>query len=175
MAENNIINRDKICIGRVTRLNIVKEFVGGIRIVKYTPCRSIIFTPDNNKANDLLYNSPKYDMLELSSEIPQFNNSKIVVKDIYNISKTLIRFGYNEYLKQEDIINIRKTLFNKSFLFDNFNMFELEEEIKPVNMEEFISIEDIDNCSILLFNQIKYMITKLLNKQRYEIANSDNI
>lgn len=86
MTTNNIIDRDKICIGKVTRLNIVKEFVGGIRIVKYTPYRSTIFTPDNNKANDLLYNSPKYDMLELSSEIPQFNNSKIVVKDIYNIS-----------------------------------------------------------------------------------------
>lgn len=175
MTTNNIIDRDKICIGKVTKINTVKELQGGICIVKYTPYRNILFTPDNNKANDLLYNSPKYDILELTSKTPQFNTSKIVVKDIYNISKTLIRLGYSEYLKQDDIIQIRKTVFNKSFLFDNFELFGLEEEIKPVNIENFVCTNDIDYYPTLLIRQIKYIITKLLNKQRYEISNSDDI
>ena len=53
-------------------------------------------------------------------------------------------------------------------------MFGLEEEVKSVNMEGFADIEDIDYCSTLLIEQINYIITKLLDKQRYEMIYSNN-
>jgi len=96
----------------------------------YSIYRSVLFTLNEEKmANDLLYQSPNYPILNLTDDNVCLNleGEKVIVKDYINLSQLLKYYKYNEELTYEDILKIRKKFFNSDFVKDNCELFGLKE------------------------------------------------
>lgn len=131
--------RDNVYVGQVIRTSCVyqkrvmrasKEKNGILDVDRWRGYRSILFTlNEDNLADDLLYNSPNYPILNISDneKCTDFNNRIILVKDAYNLSELLRYFNYNKELTYEDIIRIRKTFFSGKFVYDNCELFGYRE------------------------------------------------
>lgn len=86
--------------------------------------RTMLFVLDeNNCANDLLYDSPHYPIFNISSNKDCLNSSICILEYTYQLSKVLQYFEYPEQLGYEDIVKIRKSLFNCNFVLDNCELF----------------------------------------------------
>ena len=86
----------------------------------------MLFTPDENSySSDLLYNSPAYPILNVTSDDICLNlgENSTVIKDACNLGALLKYFGFDENLTHEDIINIRKTFFTGRFAKDHSRLF----------------------------------------------------
>lgn len=94
----------------------------GLRPKSFT--RTMLFVLDeNNHANDLLYNSPHYPIFNISPNKDCLNSSICILHDTYQIGKVLKYFGYSDKLIYDDILKIRKELFNCDFVLDNCELF----------------------------------------------------
>lgn len=135
-----IVCRDNIYVGEVVKTRCV--FRRGynnmgintdgekLTIQSWKSYRSMLFAPDEDSlANDLLYNSPNYPILNMSDEEAclYFNRSIILIKEAYNIAELLKYFGYGEELTYDDIQKIRKTFFSSKFAMDNCELFGMKE------------------------------------------------
>ena len=97
-------------------------FAGGGPSVLFK--RTMLFVLDeNNHANDLLYDSPHYPIFNISPNKDCLNSSICVLHNTYQLGKVLSYFGYPEQLSYEDIVRIRKHLFNCDFVLDNCELF----------------------------------------------------
>lgn len=131
--------RDKIYVGEVIktkcvyhpgRIGILKQKTEKLEVDHWRGYRSILFTlTEDNLANDLLYNSPNYPILNISDnkKCMDFDDHIILVKDAYNLSELLRYFGYNKELTYKNIIKIRKTFFSRKFVYDNCELFGYKE------------------------------------------------
>lgn len=135
--------RDNIYVGEVIRTrcvyhnNIVDNTRNGeLRVDRWRSYRSILFVPnENNLADDLLYNSPNYPVLNITNneKCLDFDENIILINDACNLSELLKYFGYNEELTYQDILKIRRTFFSEKFLRDNCELFGYR-EINPEEM-----------------------------------------
>ena len=152
MVNNNTIKRDSVCIGQVVKLNTVKikdnKFIPDI----YSVYRSILFTiDDDGLSNDLIYDSPKYAVLNYTDNDIYWSNMlkdtkhrdfdlKIVVINTLNIGILLKKLGFSEQLTKSDIDYIKRVVFNKKILEDKCYQFGLV----PTNSKKTIGWYDKD-------------------------------
>lgn len=86
--------------------------------------RTMLFILDESlHANDLLYDSPHYPILNISPNEDCLNSSICILHNTYQIGEVLKYFGYPEELNYDDIVKIRRTLFNCDFVLDNCQLF----------------------------------------------------
>ena len=86
--------------------------------------RTMLFVLDeNNRANDLLYNSPHYPIFNISPNIDCLNSPICILHNTYQLASVLRYFGYRDKLTYDDIIQIRKELFSCDFVLNNCELF----------------------------------------------------
>lgn len=196
MSTKGVINRDSIYVGQVAHINGVKEHneqnpckyayqinEGDLYTLSFTPYRSILFTPDENKfSTDLLYDSPKYPILNVTDK-DYFDelrrdkgncspNGMVVIKDACNLDELLQRFDYDENLSFEDIKKIRQTIFNSKFLYENCNEFGLMRRLPPSNVTHLSVVGmPITHYPTLIRNKMMYLFAKMLRQEGFEMFN----
>lgn len=108
--KNYAININNIYLGKVARINRI--FVDNKAINKYEVYRSIIFTPNkNNQSQDLLYDTPNYPIINISTnEAMKLNDNTLVVIEAFSLKKLLKYYNYNDILTINDIKKIYKFL-----------------------------------------------------------------
>ena len=137
--KNYRINRDEVYFGEVINTGrIYRDISGDIEnetgklcAGSYYSYRNILFVPDeNNHANDLLYNSPKYPVLNLThdSEIIYLDGKNTLVQDAVNLAAVLQTFGFKQELTYKDVQLIRHTLLNSQYLKKHCELFGFEED-----------------------------------------------
>ena len=88
---------------------------------KYIKLRNILFSlTKDNLSNDLLYDSPNYPILNISSynTLSKLNNNLTIIKDATKLKILLEYFGYKNNLDESDIIKIKNTFFKPTFILD---------------------------------------------------------
>lgn len=151
-VSNEIIKRDSICIGQVAKIDTLiiknRKFTPSI----YKAYRSILFNIDSNGlCNDLIYDSPKYTILNYEDNNTYLKNlekdskdlgfnPKVVVINTLNIGLLLKKLGFKEELTNDDIIYIKNVIFNKRVLEDKCYQFGLV----PTNDHKTIGWYDKD-------------------------------
>ena len=128
-----MIDRDLIYVGKIARVYTLKKNDDTNVKDKYIPIdyeqyRSIIFTIDKDGlCNDLLYDSPKYAVLNHTDNDIYWSNMlkenkhwgfepKLVVIDAINIGMLLKKLGFGEQLTIDNIKYIKNVIFNKKIL-----------------------------------------------------------
>ena len=129
---NYVVSRNSIYIGTVIKVDkesIVRDKNNKLKIFSFCRLRNIIFTPNNQGyAKDLLYSSPSYPILNMANDKPfSHNEDFILIHDIYNLNELLNYLGYNSFLTHEDILNLRRKIFNGKFVQMNPNLFGWQE------------------------------------------------
>jgi len=134
VCRDNVYVGEVIATSRIYRLKGERDFfrkkTGQLMTGAYNSYRSMLFVPDeNNLANDLLYKTPNYPVLNLTDDETCLNlgEKSIVINDACNLALLLQYFGYNEELTYEDIIKIRKTFFTGRFAKDHCELFGWKE------------------------------------------------
>ena len=90
--------------------------------------RSMLFTLDENKhANDLLYNSPHYPILNISPHDDCLKSNICIGHDTYEMYKLLKYFGYPEEIGYEDVLKIRNTFFTCDYVLDHCETYGCKE------------------------------------------------
>lgn len=134
---NYQIKREQVFIGRVVKPTSRNQIVlenGKLSIYQFTPYRSILFTLNEKKlADDLLYNSPEYPVLDFSSNGSCFN-AEIVIQEAYNLEPLLTFFQFPNTLTLEQIIMLRKHFFDGTWGFRNCHLFGYR-EVLPEDWE----------------------------------------
>ena len=87
---------------------------------------------EDGLANDLLYNSPEYPIMNITPDDLLVNKTGIdtIIAEPYKISDLLKYLDYNDELTYQDILNIRKNIINKKFLDSNYQLFGLKKKDK---------------------------------------------
>ena len=167
---NKTIKRDLICIEHVAKLDTIKIVDNKFIPVIYNVYRSILFTiDDDGLCNDLLYDSPKYAVLNYTDNDVYWSNMlkenkhwgfdpKVVVINTQNIGLFLKKMGFNDELTDYDINYIKNVIFNKKILDDKCYQFGLI----PSSNKKNIGWYDKDRY------KIKYEVgpTKLYNEMK---------
>ncbi len=86
-----------------------------VDIINYIPYRKIIFVPnEKGLANDLLFDSPNYPVLNVTNDELCLNldRSSIAVKDAINLGVLLEFAGFNQEVTYRDILTVKKVLFS---------------------------------------------------------------
>ena len=142
------IDRNKIWIGQVIMPNGIYVKDGSLNVESYSSLRSMLFTlNEENLANDLLYNSPNYPILNISNDSCCFN-SVIAVKDAYNLALLLEYFGYDNKLTYGDILRIKRKFFTGTFAKDNCELFGFK-EILPEDWVFYMYEDDVIDSRII--------------------------
>lgn len=147
--------RDKLYIGRIVVTDKVrpvydfndhgikeKEIKEDSHLIapSYYPYRTIFFTLDeNNLANDLLYNSPAYPILNMTdnSYFEKHKDETItLVDDVVAIGPILKYFHYGLVLRYEDILYIKKVFFSGNYFKTYSELFGYQKVTKE-NEETF--------------------------------------
>lgn len=86
--------------------------------------RSMLFALDENRhANDLLYNSPHYPILNISPNDDCLSSDIVVGHYTFEMYELLKYFGYPEEIGYEDALQIRNTFFSCDYALDNCEIF----------------------------------------------------
>lgn len=93
----------------------------------YYPYRTIFFTLDEDKkANDLLYNSPAYPVLNITdnSYFEEHKNETVVlIDDVIYMGEILKYFNYGLVLNYQDILGIKEMFFSGDFAQNHCEVF----------------------------------------------------
>lgn len=91
--------------------------------------RNMLFVPTKERlANDLLYNSPNYKVLNMSDDEEILNSKNgIVIEDACNLGELLKYFNYKNELTYNDILKIRQIFFTGRFALDHCELFGWQE------------------------------------------------
>ncbi len=101
---------------------------GYCEIGDYAFRRNMLFTLDGNRhADDLLYDSPHYPVLNISPDEDCLKSTIFIANETYELYELLKYFGYPEELGYDDILKIRNTFFNCDYVLDNSSMYGREE------------------------------------------------
>ena len=162
--KNYIVNRDNVYVGEVVEItnNVCRRgsYVdyfnvkkGKLAIYSWMSYRSMLFTVDDNKmANDLLYKTPVYPILNITDDDICLNLKigSVVLNEAYNLSSILQYFNFNgrlfgmeEFIPDDfkaDIIDSdeRYKLYKESLKLSSTRQFgyvaknELPRELMPV-------------------------------------------
>ena len=135
-----VVCRDDIYVGEVVKTDTIYRYEGEGNFFRTKPgqlhvgawrsLRSMLFVPTEDKtANDLLYRSPNYPVLNMTDDETCINlgEKSIIVNDCYSLAPLLEYFNYNKDLTYEDILKIRKTFFTGNFAKDNCLLFGFQE------------------------------------------------
>lgn len=158
---NYRVKKENIFIGRVVKPTSKNQIVlesGKLSIYRFVPYRSILFTLDaENLANDLLYNSPKYPALNISSNDSCFN-SEIVIQEGYNLEPLLTFFQFPNYITLQEVITLRKHFFDGTWGFRNCHLFGYR-EILPEDYEYVKDGKYVDDSETLkqLYQKEKWL------------------
>ena len=92
----------------------------------------LVSVNEDGLANDLLYNSPEYPIMNITPDDLLVNKTGIdtIIAEPYKISDLLKYLDYNDELTYQDILNIRKNIINKKFLDSNYQLFGLKKKDK---------------------------------------------
>lgn len=156
MEKDYLISKYDIYVGELVSTNIIfsyssKDGRTKLGSPKREHLRSIIFYVDENyMANDLLYDSPQYPVLNItpnSEKICGFGEYIDVIRAPYNLSRLLDFYDYPEFLTYEDIWKIRNRFFNGHFTYDNHSLFGYEK----MTYQEYVNYmsDDADEISSL--------------------------
>lgn len=133
------VKRNDIYIGEVIKTRYIKRYTGDSNLYNIEPgqlyspnwysYRSILFVLTKNKmANDLLYNTDNYPILNITDDNVFYNlENDIVIKDAYNLGDLLEYYCFDDYLSYTDIVDIRKTFFSGRFAKDHCELFGWKE------------------------------------------------
>lgn len=148
------ISRENVYVGRIVKpLSFYLHNrkcngyeVGDIEVGAWRTYRNSFFTiNDELMADDLLYDSPNYPILNISNPDSYLNADPIIIK-AYNIERLLEFFGFDSFLNHEDIVNICRSYFNGYFPKDNALLFGYRElfidDGKRDNPRTFINVEE---------------------------------
>lgn len=134
-----IVCRDNVFVGEVIRtgcvfqkdaIGISSEKTGMLGVGYWRSYRSILFTLNEaNLADDLIYNSPNYPVLNISDneKCMDFDGRITLINNACNLSELLRYFGYAEELTYDDMVKIRNTFFSAKFVYDNCELFGYKE------------------------------------------------
>lgn len=90
--------------------------------------RTILFVlNENNMAEDLLFDSPNYPVLNLSDNDICLNADFTISQHIFKIGFPLKYLGFPEYLTIEDIIHLKRTYFSIDWVLDHSSLFGIYE------------------------------------------------
>lgn len=123
----NTIKRDKLYVGELV---IPYEYQlkdnGKILVYAYESCRNILFSLDDDMATDVLFESPKYPIVNITEQ-SKCEIGQMAIKDAICLGELLKYFGYPEELTGKDIHEVRQTFFTGSFGLDNAELFGYKE------------------------------------------------
>ncbi len=136
--------RDNVYAGQIVQnldyqINSDEKNKGIISLRFHHVCRNIIFTIDSeNRADDLLFNSPRYPISNVTSAISDEEKvrkmNRLMVESAVNLAPILEYLGYKSKLGYEDILKIRKQLFTNISLINGeylFNFGKIKSEHLP--------------------------------------------
>ncbi len=116
---NYYVRIDDIYIGDIAKIsNIYKDEFGK---TKYDSeyIRSIIFTKNDNMAEDLLYQSPKYLIFNNNAfDYYLLKKDNIIIEEATSLAPLLYKLGCKEYLGYKDILLVMKLIANKNLFLD---------------------------------------------------------
>ena len=147
-SRNYKVHRENIYVGSVVRTNKIyfikednphmKKETEWLDTETWTLYRNILFVPnDALLADDLLYNSPNYPILNMTDlNLISLKGNNTVIKDTCNLNEILKYFNFNSELTYEDIIKIRKIFFTGRFAMDNCSLFGYT-EIEPSTLKPY--------------------------------------
>ena len=184
---NKTINSDSVYVGKLVKLSLIERNEDTNSKEKYIatnyePYRSIIFTIDKDGlCNDLIYDSPKYAILNhtnddvywsmLLKENKHWNiEPKTVIIDSICIGPLLQKFNYNKELTNDDINNIRKNMFNNKFLDENSFTFGYYEYRVPHYTSVSVIGEPRFRKPTYIKNKIRYALFRNFKGKIYRIG-----
>ena len=170
MAIEGVIKRDSVYVGQVAKVFDIND------LSAFIPYRSILFTLDDDDLSiDLLYDSPKYPILSVTDKyyfdkLMKNSDGIVVIKDACNWDELLQRFNFSDELSLEDIIKIRKMMFNNKFLYDNCNEFGLMRQLPPSNVTH-VDVVGMPKTHYptLIKNKLSYFFDKMLKQEGFEM------
>ncbi len=84
--------------------------------------KGIIVIDENNQANDLLFDAPRYPIFNVSSD-DLCLEAPISYKWTFKFDKILQYFNYPEYMTYEDVIRMKTFFLDSDFIFDYCELF----------------------------------------------------
>ena len=128
------ISRNDIYVGEVIKTDKINGYTCDGNLIIYPSAyfslRSILFiVNDNGYAEDLIYNSPNYPILNItdSEECLNLGKESIVIQNPLNLGQLLDYFGYERDLTFDDVMKIRRRFFTGSFAKNNSELFGMDE------------------------------------------------
>ena len=86
--------------------------------------RSMLFVLDEEgHANDLLYDSPHYPVLNLSKNEDCLNQKICICLQTYKLYELLKYWGFSDEIGYEDVLRIRNTFFSCDYVLDNCELY----------------------------------------------------
>ena len=142
-----LVNRDNIHVGEVIQTSTIYRYNGydnflgtdynKIGVASAYGLRSMLFVPNNDLfADDLLYASPNYPILNMTDDDVCLNLEvdAVFLRQPLCLAPLLQYFGYAEQLGYDDVLKIRKQFFDGSFAKKNAELFGF----KPVMAEDLV-------------------------------------
>lgn len=146
-----VVCRENIYVGQVIKTDDIYQYErdGKSELLPgaYYSLRSILFVPDKNGlADDLIYNSPKYPILNITDDQKclSLGENSIVIQNIINLNELLEYFGYEKKLTFDDIMKIRKKFFNGYFCGNHSELFGMRENVNEDTMS--VSYSSFEPC-----------------------------
>ncbi len=147
-TKNYEVNIDDIYIGELVKVKgSIKRFSGKsdyfyndgeLYLEQWERYRSMLFVLDKNKkANDLLYNSPKYPILNITNDL--LIKEPLVIQDAYSIS-ILKYFLKKDTLTYKDLLYLKRKYLNGHFIRNNEVFFK--------NKRMYTVIDDLGNRTL---------------------------
>ena len=88
----------------------------------------MLFTLDEKRhANDLLYASPHYPILNMSKNEDCLNEKICICMQTYQLYELLKYYNYPDIIGYKDVLKIRNTFFNCDYILDNCELYGLYE------------------------------------------------
>ena len=165
-----VVSRDTIYVGHVVKpLQFFKALQDGIdgdgysirtgqlRVNKSHIVRSMLFTiTEDGLANDLLYKSPLYPILNKAS-IKDCQASDLVVEHPVRISGLLSRNNFGKFLTFKDLKLVRKNIFSAGYLIKNSERFGMLQVLAPSGVEDEPNFDiEVKGFTREVFPTVKY-------------------
>lgn len=141
------VKRDDIYVGEVIQTSTIYRYnypdkysevsSDKIGVASAYGFRSMLFVPNDDLfAEDLLYASPNYPILNMTDDDVCLNLGvdAVVLRDTLCLGPLLEYFGYAEQLGYEDVVKIRKQFFDGTFARENAELFGY----KPVMAKDLV-------------------------------------
>lgn len=154
--EDKKIYRDSIYAGALIRTSNIHRYPidvnpsfgvvpGSFYVNEYHFCRTMIFQLNEKKlAEDLLYDSPNYPILNISDREDLYF-TKLAIIDPINLGPLLKCFKYNEVITSAELKQIRNQFFNGRFAKDHCELFGMQ-EILPEEKKYYKDATEITNA-----------------------------